>query len=274
MTGSLDADVTVHVHHAEQTHIAFHARNGTPSVRVTLAQRGVLEEARRALDVGLLELKDVLPALDVDDRDVPKVFNTLHRIGQRLAFLLFGLQADVIQGLQTFWNSALPYGRNPDLQPPLVECIGDKDTFLPLELLPLYRMYPNAPGNREELIAECRTLVGFSCMVKRTMLLPAPPRACAWKSHRAGGCRCVFFIMRASRAPGRSSAGSPRRQHTGWKSTGRIPTATLGRPPWRSRSSILGGHSPVSFGACPTRFCTSPAIATRRSTAPSTMRSS
>ncbi|MFE2560351.1 CHAT domain-containing protein [Streptomyces sp. NPDC059352] len=175
MTGSLDADVTVHVHRAEHTQIAFRARNGTPPLNMTLAQQGVLDEARRALDAGLLRLKDVLPALEVADRDIPEVFDALHRIGRRLAGLLFGLQADVIQGLQTFWNSALPYGRNPDLPPPLVECIGDKDTFLPLEVLPLYRMHPNVPGNREELITECRTLVGFSCMVKRTMMLPAPP---------------------------------------------------------------------------------------------------
>jgi hypothetical protein len=173
MTGSLDADVTVHVDRAEQTHIVFRARNGTPSLRVTLPQQGVLDEARRTLDAGLLELKDVLPALDVDDRDVPKVFSALHRLGQRLAFLLFGFRS--LQGLQDFWNSALPYGRNPDLPPRLVECIGDKDTFLPLELLPLYQLYPKEPANREELIVECRTLVGFSCMVKRTMLLPAPP---------------------------------------------------------------------------------------------------
>ncbi|MFM9700074.1 CHAT domain-containing protein [Streptomyces europaeiscabiei] len=171
MTGSLDADVTVRVH---GTHIVFHARNGTPPLPMTLARQGVMNEARRQLDADLLELKDVLPTLDVDDRDVPKVFEVLHRIGTGLGWLLFGLQAKTIQGLETWWNRALPNGRNPDLPPPLVECIGDKDTFLPLELLPLFQGYPNTPRSRAEFIIECRNLVGFSCMVKRSMLLSAP----------------------------------------------------------------------------------------------------
>jgi hypothetical protein len=172
MTGSLDADVTVRVHRAESTHIVFHARNDTPPpLPMALAQQGVMDEARRALDAGLLELKDVLPDLEVDDRDVPKVFEVLHRIGRQLGWLLFGPRP---QELEKWWKAALLHGRNPDLPPPLVECIGDKDTFLPLELLPLFKGYPNTPRNRAEFIVECRNLVGFSCMVKRSMLLSAP----------------------------------------------------------------------------------------------------
>ncbi|MFD7258375.1 CHAT domain-containing protein [Streptomyces sp. NPDC059874] len=174
MTGSRPADVTVRVHRTVRTtQVAFHARNGTPPLRMTLPQPGVMDVARRRLDAGLLGLKDVLPGLTVDDEDVPEVFDVLHRIGRGLVFLLFGLETGVIQGLQTFWNSALPLARNPALPPPLVECVGDRDCFLPLELLPLHRMYPAAPADRAELIAECRNLVGFSCVVKRTML-PAP----------------------------------------------------------------------------------------------------
>ncbi|WP_030208241.1 CHAT domain-containing protein [Streptomyces sp. NRRL S-87] len=173
MTGSQPADVTVRVRRtARTTQVVFQARNGTPPLRMTLPQPGVMDVARRRLDAGLLGLKDVLPGLAVDDGDVPEVFDVLHRIGRGLVFLLFGLEAGVIQGLQAFWNAALPVGRNPALPPPLVECVGDRDCFLPLELLPLHRMYPTVPADRAELVAQCRDLVGFSCVVKRT-LLPA-----------------------------------------------------------------------------------------------------
>lgn len=179
MTGSLDADVTVSVHRAESTHIVFHARNDTPpDLSVDLSQQGVMDEARRGLDADLLDLKDLLEEvatdLEVVDRDVPKVFEVLHRIGTGLGFLLFGCQAKTIQGLETWWKTALPHGRNPDLRPPLVECIGDEETFLPLELLPLFQGYSKTPRSRAEFIVECRNLVGFSCMVKRSMLLDAP----------------------------------------------------------------------------------------------------
>lgn len=59
---------------------------------------------------------------------------------------------------------------NPGLPPPLVECVG-KDSFLPLEFLPLFRIYPGEPiKTRDDFTTACRTLVGFSCVVRRALL--------------------------------------------------------------------------------------------------------
>ncbi|WP_331741646.1 CHAT domain-containing protein [Streptomyces sp. NBC_01006] len=187
MTGNLPADVTVWVHHtAECKRVEFKARNGTQPFRATLTRQRALDEVREALDVGLLRLKEILPPLvdsdskvvgpDSESDRLNRAFDALYRLGCRLFFILFGSQEDVINGLEDFWNDALPFGRNPRLPPPLVECIGDKDAFLPLEYLPLFSMTPPSVITcRDDFVKACRSLVGFSCMVRRAML-PAPQR--------------------------------------------------------------------------------------------------
>ena len=175
MTGSRPADITVKV---SQTlaggRVEFRARRkGVPPLRLILAGQGAIAEARTQLDKGLLRLKDAIPALEARDPELPEIYDALHRTGRRLFFILFGMRASAIDGVQQFWNRAVPFGRNPEWSP-LVECVGDKNSFLPLELLPLFRMDPGEPiTNRAEFVDACRALVGFSCVVRRTML-PVP----------------------------------------------------------------------------------------------------
>lgn len=173
MTGSLPADVTVRVREDRaRTRIEFHARNNTPSLKISLPDRGVLDEARRQLDSGLTRLKDTVPGLHVPEEELGTVFDGLRRVGLRLLFLLFDM--NVSNELERFWARALPLSRNPSLPPPLIECVGGRDAFLPLEMLPLFRLAPNEVTDRESFVTACRSLVGFSCMVKRTMPLPQP----------------------------------------------------------------------------------------------------
>ncbi|MGW0828654.1 CHAT domain-containing protein [Streptomyces sp. NPDC002845] len=157
------------------TQLEFTAlRREVAPLRLTLVGGNALIQAREALDKGLTRLKDELTGFDIEDGDLDRVFQSLHRLGRTLLFTLFGLEQPVLQGLQAFWNRALPYGMNPTLPPPLVECAGGQDGFLPLEFLPLFRMFPGDPvETRGGFTAACRTLVGFSCVVRRA-LLPAP----------------------------------------------------------------------------------------------------
>ncbi|KDN78303.1 hypothetical protein DF19_39945 [Streptomyces olindensis] len=159
----------------EATRLEFTAgRPGIPPVRATLVGGDALLRVRQELDRGLTRLKDELTAFDVEDKDLNRVFQSLHGLGRTLLFILFGGQQAVLKELQAFWNKALPYGMNPELPPPLVECVGGRDGFLPLEFLPLFRMFPGAPVETPgDFITACRTLVGFSCVVRRAML-PAP----------------------------------------------------------------------------------------------------
>ncbi|MCZ0991814.1 CHAT domain-containing protein [Streptomyces diastatochromogenes] len=162
---------------SEATRLEFTARRlGIPPVRATLIGSDALLKVRQELDAGLTRLKDELTGLAVEDKDLNRVFQSLHGLGRTLLFILFGSQQAILKELQTFWNDALPLGMNPEMPPPLVECVGSKDGFLPLEFLPLFRMFPGPPvKTRDKFITACRTLVGFSCVVKRT-ILPAPIR--------------------------------------------------------------------------------------------------
>lgn len=175
MSEAQQPDVTVRALTTDKgTELEFTAhRRGVPPLRITLVGSNALIRAREALDSGLTRLKDELTGLTVEDRDLDRVFHSLHRLGCTLLLTLFGLGNPASRGLQTFWNSALPHGMNPELSPPLVECVGDQEGFLPLEFLPLFRMYPGpAVETRGDFAASCRTLVGFSCVVRRS-LLPA-----------------------------------------------------------------------------------------------------
>ncbi|GAA3165233.1 hypothetical protein GCM10010451_11660 [Streptomyces virens] len=151
-------------------------RQGVPPLRVTLVGGDALHRARQELDAGLTRLKDDLRSLAVEDKDLDPAFQSLHGLGRTLLFILFGAQQRVLKGLQDFWRAALPWAANPALPPPLVECVGPQDSFLPLEFLPFLGIAP-APAveNRDGFVTACRTLVGFSCVVRRAML-PAPVR--------------------------------------------------------------------------------------------------
>ncbi|QQM41414.1 CHAT domain-containing protein [Streptomyces liliifuscus] len=159
----------------EATRLEFTARRrGVPPVRATLVGSDALLRVRQELDAGLTRLKDELTAFSVEDKDLNRVFQSLHGLGRTLLFILFGSQQAVLKELQRFWNEALPFGMNPELPPPLVECVGGREGFLPLEFLPLFRMFPGptveTPG---DFATACHSLVGFSCVVRRAML-PAP----------------------------------------------------------------------------------------------------
>ncbi|MER6716549.1 CHAT domain-containing protein [Streptomyces sp. NPDC000877] len=176
MSEARPPDVSVRVlTSAEATRLEFTAgRPGIAPVRATLVGSDALLRVRQELDRGLTRLKDELTGLDVEDKDLNRVFQSLHGLGRTLLFILFGGQQAVLKELQAFWNNALPYGMNPELPPPLVECVGGRDGFLPLEFLPLFRMFPGPPVETPaDFITACRTLIGFSCVVRRAML-PAP----------------------------------------------------------------------------------------------------
>jgi hypothetical protein len=178
VTGSRSADVTVQVRRSgASTEVEFSTRRpGVPAFRAPLARAGALSQVRRALDEGLVGLKDLVPDLSVPEEQYEEVYLALNQVGRRLLFLLFGLNQSVLHGLQSFWNTALPFGRNPAL-PPLIESVGDEEAFLPLECLPLFSIGPVQGPIRSNaaFVHACRTMVGFSCMVRRTML-PIPQR--------------------------------------------------------------------------------------------------
>ncbi|NEC90438.1 CHAT domain-containing protein [Streptomyces sp. SID12501] len=161
----------------EATQLEFTAnRSGVAPLCITLLGSDALLRVRQELDRGLTRLKDELPALVVEDQDLDRVFHSLHRLGRVLLLTLFGAQEDVIKGLQAFWNEALPYRMNPELPPPLVECVGAMNSFLPLEFLPLFRISSDlSVRTRGDFATVCRAFVGFSCVVRRAML-PIPVR--------------------------------------------------------------------------------------------------
>ncbi|GAA1414528.1 hypothetical protein GCM10009601_02490 [Streptomyces thermospinosisporus] len=162
----------------EATTLDFTARRpGVPPLSVTLVGSDALTRARHELDRELTRLKDDLPSLAVeDDKDLDRVFQRLHSLGRSLLFTLFGPRPTVLKGLQSFWRQAVPFARNPALPPPLVECAGPGDSFLPLEFLPLSDIAPGPRiDNRAEFVTACSTFAGFSCIVRRA-LLPAPIR--------------------------------------------------------------------------------------------------
>src|ERR1044072_7769830 len=109
MTAATAPDVTVKAHRSQDfTELEFRARrDGVPSFRTTLSGRDVLEKARRDLDMCLLRLKDDLPSLETPNDDLHEVFTTLHRIGLRMIWRIFGNRPSVISGLQDFWERAV-----------------------------------------------------------------------------------------------------------------------------------------------------------------------
>lgn len=129
-----------------------------------------IDDARSTLDEQLTLLKDVLPSLSISDVDLGEVSRRLHNMGRHLIMGVFGIQPAVINDVQNFWRRAVPTWRNSRYVP-LVEVVGDPAYMLPLEYMPLFDIAgPDHIEGRREFVDQCRSFVGFRCMVRRTVL--------------------------------------------------------------------------------------------------------
>jgi hypothetical protein len=120
-----------------------------------------IDSARQLLDEELTNLKDSLPALTEPMTGSSDAYRRLWFLGRSLVYELFGSQPRVIEGLRTFWCSAIPPSwRGPGLMP-LVQCIGNEAAMLPLELMPFFGMgRSDEAANRYELEQGCRDFLG------------------------------------------------------------------------------------------------------------------
>jgi hypothetical protein len=175
MTGSLPAQVRVSVlPSADFTRVEFAAaQRDVPPLTLTLEGKDRIERALEGVDSGLLRVKEALPSMDASTDELADAYRELEDLGDELWYTLFGNDEAVIHGVQRFWRSAIPFGRNPGQAPLLVECVAD--TPFPLEYLPLLAAVPRRPADRQaELLDRFRSFVGFSCLVQRKTLTPQP----------------------------------------------------------------------------------------------------
>ena len=158
------------------TYLTFTApRARVQPPKITLDDAGVLQVARGLLDDALVELKEAIPGMAVTDENAREVYRLLHQIGKTQMWTIF-TSPRMMQALQDFWRSAMPFARNPKFSPPLVICAGAQGSMLPIEYLPLFDINPpDDVRDRAGLVRACRNIVGFSCVVQRSFIdLPAP----------------------------------------------------------------------------------------------------
>jgi CHAT domain len=173
VTGSKPADVTIHARReGGYTHLEFTAsKTGVEGFNATLSTE-LVATARKELDKGLTNLKYRLPGLHVDAKYLDEVHTELTRLSFLILSTLFGGRRDQ-QGMQRFWARAMPFGRASDYQP-LIEYVGDMDSQLPVEFIPLY-FYDQSSTitSADDFIRACRAFLGFYCIVRRH-ILPNP----------------------------------------------------------------------------------------------------
>lgn len=154
------------------TKLTFHANRNQqiPEVDILIPDRSRIDSARELLDEELTNLRDALAPLEASPNHFADAYRRLRELGRLLILQVFTCKQSVIERLGIFWRSAVPTWANPGLAP-LVECIGDEASMLPLELMPFFRMGgPDEAANRDELVQGCRDFVGFSCIVRRRLM--------------------------------------------------------------------------------------------------------
>ena len=93
----------------------------------------------------------------------------LGQLARRVLFVLFENAPGTMSSLQDFWRRCTisTHGR---VNPITVEYVTDFDCVLPLEYLPLIDVGALGQSNsREGFIDSCRSLLGFSCIVRRAI---------------------------------------------------------------------------------------------------------
>jgi len=156
--------------------LEFHAtaESGIPPFIHPLRNGANIAAAREILDEGLRRVKEELPTPPTSMSDFSRVSERLLTMGRMLIYGLIGAQPRSVEELGRFWRSAVPTWQLGGV-PALVQCLGDKASMLPLELLPVFQMGGAPASSRSEFVAQCDAFVGFSCIVSRT-LLPTAPR--------------------------------------------------------------------------------------------------
>lgn len=142
---------------------------------ITMPDASRIGLMRTQLDKGLTRLRDVLPGLSTPDERLGEVLAELGTTGRRVLAALVGASPEYVRQLRAFWRRAVPGWDNAARPPALVECVGLAEHLLPLEYLPLFDTYGcGAPtDDPERFVRQCRAFVGFSCVVRRRLLVNA-----------------------------------------------------------------------------------------------------
>jgi CHAT domain len=175
MTGPSRADITVNAWQRKGfTRLELSAaKHGVPKQTFRLDGDDRIERALEALDSGLVNLKQALPALEASDDDLRDAYSALRELGSTVRFTLFGNNETVIHRLRDFWRDCMLFASNPQSGPPLIECIADSGMTIPIEYLPLLVSSPPVTASsREELLDQFRAFIGFSCIVQRKVRSP------------------------------------------------------------------------------------------------------
>jgi hypothetical protein len=156
-------------------------RFSSPNVRQPLTfsipDTSRISLARQVLRDGLRELKSLVVSrfdgVRVVDEGLPEIADVMAATGWQLISQLCGRNKELINGLQKFWREAVWQWDNPARPPAVIEYVGHPEYVIPIEHMPLFDLAgcgrPTTDPNA--FVAQCRAFVGFSCVVRRRLLL-------------------------------------------------------------------------------------------------------
>lgn len=140
------------------------------------ATRGVLRD-------GLRELKRLVVKHSDDERvradGLAEIAAQMGTTGRLMISTLCPPNARLLNQLQDFWRRATRWDV-PGLPVPVIEYVGHPEHVIPLEYMPFLDLSgcDRPTGDPVRFVEQCRAFVGFSCVVRRKLLLDSPIPQC------------------------------------------------------------------------------------------------
>lgn len=164
--------------------LEFTSPNTTLRPKFTLPDTSRVGQARQLLRDGLPELKRLVvqhfDGVLVRSEGLTKIAAQMATTGRLMISTLCSQNPRLLGELQQFWGEAVREWRNPARRPAVVEYVGHPEHVIPVEHMPFFDLEgcgePTADPN--VFVQQCRAFVGFSCIVRRRLLLDSSIPQC------------------------------------------------------------------------------------------------
>jgi hypothetical protein len=149
-----------------------------------LADTSRIGQARRILRDGLRDLKSLVvkhfDGVRVRDEGLAEISARMATTGRLMISALCPQNPRSLNQLQEFWRRSAWQWNTPGHPPAVVEYVGHPEHVIPVEHMPFFDLAgcgrPTTDPNT--FVEQCRAFVGFSCVVRRKLLLDGPIPQC------------------------------------------------------------------------------------------------
>ncbi|WP_439660021.1 CHAT domain-containing protein [Lentzea sp. HUAS TT2] len=159
--------------------LEFSSPHTTARPTFNLSDTSRITLTRKILRDGLRDLKSLVvkhfDGARVCNEGLPEIAALMGTTGRLMISTLCSQNPRLLNQLQDFWRRATRWD-TPGHPIPVVEYVGQPEHVIPIEHMPFFDLSRcgRSTTDPDMFVEQCRAFVGFSCVVRRKLLLDSP----------------------------------------------------------------------------------------------------